>query len=172
MEPDLLSFLKKLAASKYFPTVSKPVVLGVLASGVTYGLRLVHVYTVPSEVQEAITPIVGLLTASILSSPNGGSPAPSGPSVGSQIASSLVDDLASVIDSNPNLVRGLALDALKVSGANEIVTSIKTVLDDVPAQGQLPGAPAPGAILSAPPTPGTPDVSAQPPSFTLPHVAQ
>lgn len=110
-----MSALQKLIAARWFPTVSKPILTGLLASGIVVVLRAVGVTeVVPSEVNAAVAPVVGFLIAAIVAKPKAGAQGskPAGPSLGSQVAKTLLDDVAQVIDENPALLKSLATEAL------------------------------------------------------------
>lgn len=113
--------LSQLTQSRWFPTVTKPILSGLIAMGVVYGLRALGVTSVlPWEVNNAATPLVGLLVAAIAQKPlpadpagppDNGMPEPTG-SIGSQMAQMVMDDLAQAIDSNPQLLKGVAVAML------------------------------------------------------------
>lgn len=100
--------LKRITHARWFPVVTKPLLSGLLASAIVYGLRALGVTSVvPWEVNNAITPIVGLVVAAIAQQPTPGGPQPPGPSLGSQVAQLLLDDVKQAIDADPALFKGL-----------------------------------------------------------------
>lgn len=136
-----MSFLKKLVSSRFFPTIDKTVISGLATSAISLGLRLAHVYTVPADLQGAITAVSGVVGASVAANPRAAVKAyTTKQSIGSQIAGSLVDELAVVIDQNPALVHKLASDALTISREPLVAPVVKAVETDLSAP--APAAPA------------------------------
>jgi hypothetical protein len=133
--------LKKILASRYFPTLTKPVLTGLIASGVVFGLHAFGITDFTSnEVNAAIAPLVGFAVAAVVSKPKGdggGTQPPAElspelhafgkayasayvqgqqsatPTLGKQVASLLLEDLTQVIDSNPQAIRTVASTALE-----------------------------------------------------------
>lgn len=132
-----MSLLKKIVSSRYFPTASKPVLTGVLAAGVTYGLHALGLYTVPADVQAAITPVVGLLAAAVTTKAPS-TPGKSQPSVGSLIAGTLVDDLAGVIDQNPDLVRSFTQSVIERATSAGLAPVLQDVTQAIEAPQAAP----------------------------------
>src|SRR2546421_724192 len=111
-----MNLLKKLITARWFPTVTKPLVSGLVASGIIYGLHAFGITSVvPLEVNNAVTPLVGFLVAAIVQKA-GGTPTVGtvqvqvttamhtvdykpGATLGQTIAQTLLSDVAQEIDS-------------------------------------------------------------------------
>lgn len=105
-----MNSLKKLVNARWFPTVSKPLLSGLAASGIVYGLHALGITNgvVPSGVNTALEPLIGFLTTAIVQNQSGAAPAaPTGPSLGSQVAQMLLGDITQAIDADPSVKQAL-----------------------------------------------------------------
>jgi hypothetical protein len=118
----LKSAVQKLTTARWFPTVTKPLLLGALGSGITYALQHVFgVHVLPSAVEAAAAPLVGFLLAAIAQKrtpdsvpPADTAPVPTPPAtVGQAVAEQLLAKLAHEIDSDPQLLSELAAKGLE-----------------------------------------------------------
>lgn len=64
------SLIQKVTSARWFPTASKPVLAGGVAAGIVYCLHVFGVITDPTAIQEAVTPLVGLIVTAVVASPN------------------------------------------------------------------------------------------------------
>lgn len=129
-----MSLLKKLVSSRYFPTVSKPVLSGALTTGAIVLAHALGINVVPSQLQLELAPLAGLLATAIVtkatpSNPDliGSSVKESGSSVGTTIASFLKDDIAGVIDSNPDLLQSFTQSIIARAAAVPVVKPVTAV---------------------------------------------
>lgn len=108
--------LSQILQARWFPQVSTHLLVGLAASGVIYGLRALGITNVvPAEVNAALTPLIGFLVAAIVhraGTPGAAAPVPS-KTIGSQVSQMLLDEVAQVIDQNPELTHELAAKALQ-----------------------------------------------------------
>ncbi len=59
---------KQILDSRWFPTISKPIIAGALAAGISYVLQhFAGVHVVPGQIQGALNPLIGLLVTAIVS---------------------------------------------------------------------------------------------------------
>lgn len=126
----LKQYLKSLVTARWFPTVSKPVVSGLFASGIVYGLHAAGITDFTSwEVNNAVAPLVGFLIAAIVTKVE--KPAVVGTvqvkttvathtasyepnaTLGKTIASTFLEPIANEIDKDPALVNEIAGKALE-----------------------------------------------------------
>lgn len=125
-----MTSLKKLITARWFPTVTKPILSGLFASGVVVALRAFGVTdVVPAEVNAAVAPVVGFLLAAIVQKTGKDMPVGTvqvqatvathtaaykpGKTLGGTIAEAFVSDIAREIDNDPTLLKGLAAKALE-----------------------------------------------------------
>lgn len=96
--------LSQITQARWFPTVSKPLLTGLLASGVVFGLHAVGVTSFTSnEANAAITPLVGFLVAAVSAKPQPSQPA----SGGADGADILKAQLIQAFADNPDLMKEL-----------------------------------------------------------------
>lgn len=140
-----MSLLKKIVSSRYFPTVSKPVLSGALTTGAIVAAHALGINVVPAQLQLELAPLAGLLATAIVtkatpSNPDliGNSVKESGPSVGSMIAGTLVDDLAGVIDQNPDLVRSFTQSVIERATSAGLAPVLQDVTQAVEAPQAAP----------------------------------
>ena len=108
--------LAQLTQARWFPSVSKPLLTGLLASGVVFGLHAFGVTSFTSnEANAAIAPLVGFLVTAIAAKPKNApdQPQPDGPSLGDQLVDLLKTDIAQAIDADPSLFKGMLAQALE-----------------------------------------------------------
>lgn len=142
--------LKKITQSRWFPNSATHLLAGLAAMGIVYGLRAVGVTAVvPWEVNNAITPIVGYLVSAIVRQPVNvqPDPEPAEPptgTVGEQVAQMLLGDVKDTIDSNPQLLKGLALSLLSGRSSQLPTPQLVDALAKVAPASQEPPAMAEG----------------------------
>lgn len=105
--------MKKVTQSRYFPTLSVPLLAGLVGSGIVVILHLVGATSVvPSDVNNAVAPLVGFIITAITAKPQAGdmpgpTPAVKQKTVGSQIGELVSMQVHSAVDQNPTLVHDL-----------------------------------------------------------------
>ena len=107
--------LSQLTQARWFPTVSKPLLSGLLASGVVFGLHALGVtHFTSNEANSAITPLAGFIVAAIVDKGKGDPEPETGdsPTLGHDLAQVLLPDIEDAINANPGLLRGTLLQAL------------------------------------------------------------
>jgi hypothetical protein len=126
-----MNALKTLVKARWFPTVTKPILSGLAASGIVYLLHAVGITSFTNwEVNSAVAPLVGFLIAAIVQR-EGGTPTPvgtvqaqvtvathtttykPGETLGKTIAQTFLDDIAQEIDANPELLQTVAAQAFQ-----------------------------------------------------------
>lgn len=111
---NLTSGVKKLVTARWFPTFTKPIILGIVGSGIVASLSVVGVHVLPDQAEAAAAPLVGFLLTAVAQKADPPKPqAQSSPSLGKTIADSFAPQIAKVIDANPALVQGVAAKALE-----------------------------------------------------------
>lgn len=127
--------LKKLTTSRWFPTLSKPILAGALGSGVVFGLHALGITSFTSnEVNAAAAPLVGFLITAITTRSQAPAsegqgvvtpepqpvdergrliPAPSAPDVIHTIVPLLLPNLEQLVRDDPNILLKLLADAQK-----------------------------------------------------------
>lgn len=140
-----MNSLKKVVAARWFPTVTKPILAGALASGAAVGLHILGVTSVvPSQLNSITTAAAGLLVAAIVQK----STKPTvvahaqlqattvthvdykpGETLGHTIAQAFIDQLGQVIDNDPTLLNQLGAQALE-----RVLHPAQPVVTPAPAQ--------------------------------------
>lgn len=182
--------LKSFVTARYFPTLTKPILVGAVGSGVVYALHAAFgINVLPGEAENAVAPLVGLLLAAVAQHDTTGAPSASAgtahvtvvahtlsgePTVGKSIATSLVSQIADALDANPQLVQSLAVQALEHTMNPPVAvptqSTISSLLDAV-ATAEAKAAPAPDLTPVVPSAaPVQPSVS--PASEVAPHITQ
>lgn len=122
--------LKQLINSRWFPTMSRPIIAGAIAAGITYALHALGVTSViPTQINAVATAAAGLLVTAIVAKPPAPDPSPEpapGPTpspdpLGKALGDIIASAVAQEVQANPDLVREFALKLLE-SAANPIVT--------------------------------------------------
>lgn len=125
-----MNSLKQLFNARYFPTFTKPLLTGLVTSGIVVALHALGIDNViPAEVNAAAAPLVGFIAAAITQGP-GSNPSVGtvqvqataaihtatykpGETLGKTIAGTFLDDVANVIDGDPALLQSLGAQALE-----------------------------------------------------------
>lgn len=111
--------LKKLTTSRWFPTLSKPILAGALGSGVVFGLHALGITSFTSnEVNAAAAPLVGFLITAITTRSQ--APVSEGQGVVAPtldvihtIVPLLLPNLEQLVRDDPNILLKLLADAQK-----------------------------------------------------------
>lgn len=110
-----MTSFKQITQARWFPTLTKPILSGLLASGIIYGLHALGITSVlPWEVNNAVTPLVGFLVTAVAQRPGQvpaptpsdspspePTPSPAPRSLGQSVAQMLLDDVTQAIDADP-----------------------------------------------------------------------
>lgn len=108
--------LKQLTQARWFPTVSKPLLTGLIASGVVFGLHAVGITNfTSSEVNAAAAPLVGFLVAAMAQKPTPDAKPEQQPDFIHTIVPILVPNAEQLLRDHPELLQELLNDAIKVS---------------------------------------------------------
>lgn len=197
----LTQSFKAVVTARWFPTFTKPILLGLVGSGVVAGMHFLGINVLPGQAEAAAAPLVGFLLTTIAQkaatdSASAGTAhvtlvahALSGePTVGKTIATSLVSQIAEALDANPTLVQSLAVQALEnvmnpravvnppqgVAPESVQINQTLSSLVDAVTTAQEKAAPATPAPVAATPAPSAPAVQpvVSPASEAAPHITQ
>lgn len=108
--------LTQITQARWFPTVSRPLVAGVLTSGLVYGLHALGITSFePNQLNAVTTPLAGFLVTAIVDYPerHSAKPGKAQPSLTKQMESLAVQVAHEELDSDPALVKELANRALQ-----------------------------------------------------------